>query len=198
MKLLTMKCFAAFSITLVIALCGCLPGDMLKTYNMQKCEYSYKSTTNITIGGINVSNGISILDVPKILLLLDSQNKAIPLSFLLTLNVKNPNKDEAAFHGMMYKINIDGMDFTEGSVDEPFSVASGETKPLSLTIGTDIAELIKKNSKEAVINMVKNFIGLGNSQTKIHADIKPKFLMGNQVVTSPVTFPVDFTFGGKK
>ena len=198
MKLPIMKCFAAFSIIFMIALYGCIPGEFLKMSNMQKCEYSYKSTTNITIGGINVSNGISIFDAPKILLLLDAQNKSVPLNFLLTLDVKNPNKEEAAFQGMMYKINIDGMDFTEGSVDEPFSVAPGETKPLSLKIGTDIAELIKKNSKEAVINMVKNFIGLGSSQTKIHADIRPKFLMGNQVMTSPVTFPVDFAFGGKK
>jgi len=198
MKLSVTKCFAAFLLMFITALCGCATDELFKTYNMKKCEYSYKSVTNVTIGGINVSNGISILDAPKILLLLSTQQSSIPLNFLLTVDVKNPTGSEAAFRGMVYKINIDGMDFTDGSIDEPFSVAAGETKPLSLKVGTDVAELIKKNSKEAVINMVKNFIGLGSDKTKVHVDLKPKFLVGAQIVTSPVNFPVDFTFGGKK
>jgi len=201
MKLFITKCFAAFSVMFVIALCSCIysctASDILKTYNMKNCEYSYKSITTVTISGINVSNGISVLDASKILLLLTTQQSSIPLSFLLTLNVRNPNNSEAAFRGIMYKINIDGIDFTEGSVDEPFSVASGETKPLSIKIGTDVAEVIKKHSRDTVINMVKNFIGMGSDKTKIHVELKPKFIVGTQIVTSPVVFPVDFTFGGK-
>jgi LEA14-like dessication related protein len=165
---------------------------------MKNCEYAYKSTTNVTISNINVSNGISVLDAPKILLLLNSQNQSIPLNFLLTLDVKNSNDSEAAFHGMAYKVNIDGINFTEGSVDEPFSVASGETKPLPLKIGTDIAQLIEKNSKDAVVNVVKNFIGLSNEKTNVRVDLRPKFLAGGKTITSPTTFPVEFSFGGKK
>ncbi|MCL2154872.1 MAG: LEA type 2 family protein [Leptospirales bacterium] len=198
MKLFTLKCFAVFSIIPIIVLCACSAGDMLKTYNMKNCEYSYKSTTNVTISNINVSNGISIADAPKLLLLLNSQNQSIPLNFLLTLDVKNPNNSEAAFHGMAYKVNIDGIDFTEGSVDEPFNVASGETKPLPIKIGTDVMQLIEKNSKDAVMGMVKNFIGLSNEKTKVHVDLRPKFLVAGKTVSSPTTFPVDFTFGGKK
>jgi LEA14-like dessication related protein len=196
MKLFTVRSFATLSIAAIIALCGC--SSVLKTYNMKKCEYTYKSITNLTISGINVSNGISITDGAKIALLLNSSTKSIPLNFLLTLDVKNPNTGEAAFDGMAYKVKIDGMDFTDGSIDEPFSVAPGETKPLSLKIGADIGKLIEKNSKEAVVNMVKNFIGLGNEKTTVHVDLRPKFLAGAQTVTSPVAFPVEFTFGGKK
>ena len=198
MKLFTIKSLAAFSLMSIIAFCGCSAGDILKTYNMKKCEYTYKSITNLSISGINVSSGISATDGIKIALLLNSPPKAIPLNFLLTLDVKNSNTSEAAFHGMAYKVKIDGMEFTEGSVDEPFSVAPGETKPLSLKIGTDIAQLIEKNSKEAVVNMVKNFIGLGNDKTTVHVELRPKFLAGTKTVTSPVAFPVEFTFGGKK
>ena len=198
MKVFTAKCFTAFLAVFIITLCGCKTDEFIKTYNMKKCEYSFKSITNVTISGINVSNGISVTNTAKILLLLSEQNKSIPLNFLLTLDVKNPTDSEAAFRGIIYKITIDSMNFSEGSVDEPFSVAAGETKPLPLKIGTDIAELIKKNSKDAVINMVKNFIGLGSDKTKIHVELKPKFLVGTQVVTSPVAFPVDFTFGGGK
>ena len=199
MKLFTLKLkyFAAFSLMSIITLCACSAGDMLKTYNMKNCEYSYKSATNVTISNINVSNGISIADAPKILLLLNSQNQSIPLSFLLTLDVKNPNSSEAAFHGMEYKVNIDGIDFTEGSIDEPFSVASGETKPLPIKIGTDVTQLIEKNSKDAVMNTVKNFIGLSNEKTKVRVDLRPKFLVAGKTVSSPTTFPVDFSFGGK-
>ena len=195
MKLFILKYFAAFSIMSVIALCAC--AGLLKTYNMKNCDYSYKSVGDVTISNINVSNGISIVDTPKILLLLSSLNKSIPLNFLLTLNVKNTNNSEAAFTGMAYKVNIDGIDFTEGAVNEPFSVAPGETKPLSIKIGTDITELIKKNSKDAVVDMTKNFIGLGNKKSNVRVDLRPKFLIGQQVITSPTTIPVNFSFGGK-
>ena len=197
MKLFTLKYFATFLLMSVIALCACSAGDMVKTYNMQNCEYAYKSTTNVTISNINVSKGISVSDAPKLLLLLNSQNQPIPLNFLLTLDVKNPNKSDAAFHGMAYKVNIDGIDFTEGSVDEPFNVASGETKPLSIKIGTDVAQLIEKNYKDAVMNVVKNFIGLSNEKTNVRVDLRPKFLAAGKTVTSPKTFPVNFSFGGK-
>ena len=197
MKLFTLKCFAAFSIMSIIAFCACTAGDMLKTYNMKNCDYVYKSTTNVTISNINVSKGISVFDASKLLILLNSPNQPIPLNFLLTLDVKNPNDSEAAFHAMDYKVNIDGINFTEGSVDEPFSVAPGATKPLAIKVGTDVTELIQKNSKDAVLNMVKNFIGLSNEKTKVRVDLKPKFRVAGKTVTSPQTFPVDFVFGGK-
>ena len=197
MKLFTAKCFTAFLTVFIITLCGCKTDELLKTYNMKKCEYSFKSITNVTISGINVSNGISVTNTAKIALLLSDLNQAIPLNFLLTLDVKNPTDSEAAFRGIMYKITIDGINFSEGAVNEPFNVAAGETKPLPIKIGTDISELIKKNSKDAVINMVKNFIGLGKDKTKVHVELKPKFLVGGKVVTSPAAFPIDFTFGGK-
>jgi len=197
MKLFTVKCFAAFLGMSIIALCGCKGGDLLETYNMQKCEYSYKSTTNVTISNINVSKGISVTDGAKLLLLLNSKNQSIPLNFLLTLDVKNPTASNAAFHGMGYKVKIDGMDFTDGLIEEPFSVAPGQTKPLSIKMGTDVAQLIEKNAKDKVLNMVKNFVGLGSDKTNVRVELKPKFIVGKQIVTSPKAFPVEFSFGGK-
>jgi LEA14-like dessication related protein len=195
MKILT-KSLAIFSLLFVITICGCLADEILRTYNMQKCEYSYKSVSNVSIGGIKVSNGISLLDMPKVLLLLNN-SKSIPLAFTLTLDVKNPSQTEAAFRGIQYKIAIDGIDFNEGAVDEPFSVGAGETKPLSIKIESDAAKLIESKSRDAVINMIKNFIGIGNEKSHVQVQLKPNFLVGSKVVTSPVAFPVEFSFGGK-
>jgi len=195
MKLFVLKCFTAFSIMSIMVFCVC--GGIQKTLNMKNCEYSYKSVNNVTISNINVSKGISVLDTPKILLMLSSLNQSIPLNFLLTLDVKNPNNSEAAFYGMLYKVIIDGIHFSEGGVDDKFSVAPGETKPMSIKIGTDVTELVKNNSKDSVLKMVKNFIGIGNEKTKVRVELKPKFRIGGQTITSPTVFPVEFEFGGK-
>jgi len=189
--------FTIFSLTFIFIFSGCnLAGDINKTKNMANCKYSYNSISNVTIGGINVSNGVSTLDAIKIGLLLTQQK--IPLGFTMTLDVENPEKEEAAFWAMGYKVKIDNMDFTEGSIDEPFSVAPGEIKPLPIKINLDVAELMSKYSSDALINTTKNFIGMGSEKTKVHVDLKPKFNIAGGTVTSPKSFPVDFEFGGNK
>jgi len=188
--------FAIFSLVLVFIISGCdLAGDIKKTANMANCKYNYNSISDVTIGGINVSNGVSVSDAIKIGLLLTGQK--IPLGFTMTLDVENPENEEAAFWAMGYKVKIDKMDFTEGSIDEPFSVAPGGIKPLPIKINLDVAELMSKYSSDAIINTTKNFIGMGSEKTKVHVELKPKFNVAGQTITSPKSFPVDFEFGGK-
>jgi len=196
-KLISKFHFTIFSLMLVLIFCGCnLAGDIQKTANMAKCEYNYNSISNVSIGGINVSNGVSTSDAAKILLLLGGQ-RMIPLNFTMTLDVKNPEEEEAAFWAMLYKVKVDDMDFTEGSVSEPFSVAPGETNQLPIKINIDVAELMHKYSTDAIINTTKNFIGIGSGKTKIHVDLTPKFNVAGQTVTSPKSFPVDFFYPEK-
>jgi hypothetical protein len=55
---------------------------------------------------------------------------------------------------------------------------------------------MKSNSKDAVIDIAKNFIGIGNKKSNVKVQLKPTFMIGNVPVTSPVYIPVSFSFGG--
>jgi len=202
MKLFAVKGFAVSLIMSMIVLCGCSVESLLKTYAEQSCEYYYNSIKDVTISNINVSNGVSAADTPKILLMLNSLNQSIPLNFVLVLEVQYNFTDGAkgvTYAGMTYKVFIDGIEFANGETVENFSIYPKQKKLLPLKVGTDIAKLAEKNSKDAVINMVKNFIGIGSEKTKGRIELRPILSSVNgKTVLSPMTLPVTFTFGGGK
>ncbi|NDV78608.1 LEA type 2 family protein [Dysgonomonas sp. 511] len=183
---------------LVATLTGCdsVKQGLTSTYNIINCEYSYKSISKLTISGINVSNGLSVTNIAKVTSIFSGTASSIPLDFTLNLNVKNPNQSAAMLHGLQYIISIDNIQFTTGSVNQSLNINAGETQTLPLTIGLDLAELMKNNSKEAVTDIAKNFLGLGNKASTVSLQLKPSFLIAGQTVASPMYIPVSFSFGG--
>lgn len=187
-----------FSVMLILSGCSTLQSSLSNAYNLANCDYKYSSISNLTISDINVSNGLSALMIPKVVSILSGNASSIPLNFTLNMDVKNPNSGTAAFQALSYIVSIDDMQFTTGNFQQPFSVNAGETKQLPMTIGVDIAQLMKNNSKDAVVNIVKNFLGIGDTSSKVSVQLKPSFKVGEQTFTSPVYIPVNFSFGGKK
>jgi len=182
----------------LIMLSGCDITKVLQSaYNLTNCDYNYKSISNLRIANMNLSNGISILQAPQILAILSGSTSSIPLDFTLNLDVHNPNASQAAFQALQYIIQIDDVEFTNGRLTQPFNVGAGETQLLPIHIGFDIATLFSNNSASAVLNIVKNFIGLGSEKSNVTVHLKPTFNMGGSPITSPVFIPVSFSFGGK-
>jgi LEA14-like dessication related protein len=178
--------------------CGVLQSGLLSAYNLANCDYKYNSITNLRISGIDMSNGLSPLAIPKILSILTGNATSVPLDFTLNMDVKNPNSGAAAFQALQYIISVDDVQFTSGNFDRPFSVNAGESKKLPMNISLDIAQLMKSNSKSAVEKIVKNFLGIGNTPSKVTVQLKPSFKVGEQLFSSPLYIPVSFSFGGSK
>lgn len=178
--------------------CDSLQKGLISSYNMVNCEYSYKSISGLSISGINVSNGLSLTAIPKITSILSGTATSIPMDFTLNLNVKNPNQSEALMNGLQYIISIDDIQFTTGSINKTLSIASGQTQTLPLSIGFDLATMMKGGSKDAVVEIAKNFAGIGSKKSNVTIKLKPSFNVGNSLVTSPIYIPVSFSFGGTK
>ena len=187
-----------FSAMLALSSCTVLQSGLSNAYNLANCDYKYNSIKDLTISDINVSKGLSPLMIPKVLLLLSGNASSIPMDFTLNLDVNNPNSGTAAFQALSYIVSIDDIQFTTGNLRQPFSVGAGETNTLPVTIGFDIAELMKNNSKVAIEDIVKNLIGVNDKKSEIKIQLKPSFKVGEQTFSSPVYIPVSFTFGGKK
>lgn len=182
----------------VTTLVGCdsVQQGLRSTYNLINCEYSYKSITGLTISGMNLSNGLSVTSIPKVTSILSGTATSIPLNFTLNVNVKNPNESAALLHGLQYIISVDDIEFTTGSINQTLNIASGQTQTLPLTIGVDLATLMKNNSKDAVTEIAKNFPGIGSKKSNVSLQLKPTFMIGNTPVASPMYIPVSFSFGG--
>ena len=185
-------------VVIAVSLIGCsnLQQGLSGTYNMINCEYSYKSISGMSISGMNLSNGLSITSIPKITSILKGSATSIPLDFTLNLNIKNPNQSAAMLNGLQYVISIDDIQFTTGSVNQALNIAAGQTQTLPLSIGVDLANLMKNNSKDAILNIAKNLAGIGSQKSNISVQLKPTFMIGTVPVTSPIYIPVNFSFGG--
>lgn len=177
--------------------CDTIQQGLSSTYNLINCEYNYKSVTNLSVSGMNLSNGLSLTSIPKITSILNGSASSIPLNFTLNLDIKNPNESAAMLNGLQYIISIDDIQFTTGAVNQTLNIASGQTQTLPLVIGVDLATLMKNNSKEAVTEIAKNFLGIGSKKSNVTLQLKPTFKIGNTPITSPVYIPVSFSFGGK-
>ena len=186
-----------FPVMLALSGCTALQTGLSSAYNLANCDYKYNSVSDIIISDINVSKGLSPLVIPKLLTILSGKASSIPMNLTLNLDVNNPNSGSAAFQALRYIISIDDIQFTTGNFNQPFSVGAGETKMLPMTIGFDIAELMKNNTGSAVENIVKNLLGLSDKKSDIKVQLKPSFKVGEQTFTSPVYIPVNFSFGGK-
>ncbi|WP_165020178.1 MULTISPECIES: hypothetical protein [unclassified Dysgonomonas] len=185
-------------IATVLIGCNSVQKELTSAYNITKCEYSYKSISGIKVSGMNLSNGVSITQIPKITSILSGNASSIPLDFTLNLNIKNPNESAAILHGLQYVISIDDIEFTKGAVNETLNIAAGESQSLPLNIGVDLATLARTNSQETIVEIAKNFVGIGSQKSNVSVKLKPTFMIGNTPITSPTYFPVNFSFGGGK
>ncbi|MCD8263352.1 MAG: hypothetical protein LUD02_03640 [Tannerellaceae bacterium] len=193
------KIFPFVLITFLCVLQGCsVTQHVGQAYTMTQCKYQYDSISQLTLAGINLSKGVSPAAVPKIMALLGGNNSSLPLSLTVNLGVTNPNNNPAALSGLDYILQIDHVEFTRGALNQPLNIAANSTGFLPLAISFDLATLLSGDSKNAVENIVKNFIGVGNEKSNVTLQIKPSLRVGNKTIPAPQYIPVSFSFGGGK
>jgi LEA14-like dessication related protein len=186
-----------FLVMLTISGSIALQSCFSEVYNLQNCDYKYRSITDLKLSDIDLSHGLTLQMIPKVLAVIADNSSSIPLSFTLNIDVQNPNSGAAAFESLLYIIIIDNVRFTSGNIDHAFRVESGETKTLPVDIHLNVSELMKNNNRPAVENMLKNFLGISDTPSKVTVQLKPSFKVGKQKFTSPVYVPVNFTYNGK-
>lgn len=184
---------------MVVALTGC--SFLSGIVNMTKCEYSYKSVSDVKVGGIDFSNlsAVSLMqNMSTISKLLQGDFKDLPLELTVNLNVKNPNEGKAAINGMIYTMNIDGLDVAEGNLRKSFSVDGGKTATLPLVVRTNLGNILDKQNRNTVVDIVKNFVGISGNKSKIKMKLSPTITGRNNEQRKLMTVPVSFEYGGKK
>ena len=167
-------------------------------YNMVNCKYDYSSISNLHLAGMDLSKGLSITHVPQAISILSGRASSIPMNFTLNPDVSNPNQSSAFLNGLEYILSIDNVQFTTGSLSQTLNIPAGGKNTLPLSIGIDLATLLTGDSKDAVTNITKNFLGIGDKKSNVSLQIRPTFMVGGYAVPSPVYIPVNFTFGGGK
>lgn len=164
--------------------------DKLKA--LEQCTYEIVSADSVYIAGTDASQllsngGLNLLQAPQLAFAYIQQK--MPVKAILQLRVTNNGTQEAGINQFEYKVYIKETELITGFIDQTITVApNGGTATVPVRIDKDFYALISSPANQEAVT------GFLTSQTeKIAAvtfKIKPRFLIGNQVIEYPDYFDI--------
>ena len=166
-----------------------------------KCEFRVTTLEDPEIAGVDISNIHSFTDLNFVDMGIISSSFLrgdLPLSFTLNVEVRNPNPAMAALNGLEYLAFIDDVEVARGQLDRRIEIpANGGITTIPLRLSTDLIDILKKDSRQALVNFGLNLADAGNRPTRVSIKVKPTILVGAMEINYPGYFTVkhDFTSG---
>lgn len=191
-------------ITAVLLLLACLLNScsFLKEIGaLGKCEFRMTTLEDPLLAGIDVSHIQSYSEIPftdMAILTSSILRGELPLSFTLNIEARNPNPAMAALNKLEYLAFIDDVQIASGALNRRIEIpAGGGVANIPLQLNTDLIEILKKDSRQALVNFGLNLADAGNRPTRVSLKIKPTILVGAMEIIYPGYFTVkyDFTSG---
>jgi LEA14-like dessication related protein len=166
-----------------------------------KCEFRVTTLEDPEIAGVDVSQVRSFTDLNFVDMGIISSSLLtgdLPLSFTLNVEVRNPNPAMAALNRLEYLAFIDDVEVAQGHLDRRIEIpANGGVSTIPLRLSTDLIDILKKDSRQALVNFGLNLADAGNRPTRVSIKVKPTILVGAMEINYPGYFTVkhDFTSG---
>ena len=166
-----------------------------------KCEFRLTTLEEPELAGVDVSHIRSYTDLNLVEMGLVSASilkGELPLSFTLNVEVRNPNPAMAALNRLEYLAFIDDVEVARGALDRRIEIpANGGVSTIPLRLETDLIDILKKDSRQALVNFGLNLADAGKRPTRVSIKVKPTILVGALEIDYPGYFTVkhDFTSG---
>ncbi len=156
--------------------------------NFNKCKFRLHTINDLRIAGIDIQEKKSIsdlnfFDAARLTAALASNE--LPLEFILNVQVKNPNQNQAAMNRFVWQLYIDETQVTEGVLTQRIEIPPNETGNLPLLLSVNLKEIFTKESGNSLLNMVFNLVGSANEPTNIILRAKPTILVANREIVYP-------------
>lgn len=158
----------------------------MKTFS--KCEFRIHTISDMQLAGIDISGIRSVSDVkPMDMLQLTNGylNNNLFFDFNLNLQVKNPNDQAASLNRLEWLLFIDGEQLLEGVVNETFITGPGQTAILPVQIGFNLADVLKNQSINRVVDYAAGLTDGSGKTTKLMLRLKPSVIVGQQSIIYP-------------
>ncbi len=183
----------------LIWLCSC---SYLKELSaLKECEFRMGTLENPMLAGVDISKIVTTKDYS-----LEQTGKitksvlqgTLPLSFILNVEVKNPNLMNASMNKIEYQAFIDNTQVAAGSIAEHIVIpAGGGIANIPVKVETDILDLLKKEPINTLLNYTLNLADDGKRPVRVSLKIKPWIEIGTRDVEYPgyLTITKDFSTG---
>lgn len=165
--------------------------------NLAKLQFKLNNVNTFKLLGIDVSSKQSLSDFNPLsdgLRLLSAYtDKKFPATFVLNVDVKNPNTGSngtkavpATLTGLDFRLIIDNVPTITGEIGKEFAVPANNTSIIvPVDIGLDLYEFFGKNGYEKIVDMALAIGGKSGSASRITLDAKPTV----RTDYGPITYP---------
>jgi LEA14-like dessication related protein len=168
---------------------------------LKDCEFRMGTLENPVLAGVDISGIFNLKDfsieqtgkITKSILL-----GTLPLSFILNVEVKNPNQKNASLNRLEYLAFIDTVQIASGAMEEHVVIPSGGgIATIPVKVETDILDLVKKEPVNTLLNYALNLADDGNRPVRVNIKIKPWIQIGSVDREYPgyITVKQDFASG---
>ena len=168
---------------------------------LRDCEFRVGTMEKPLLAGVNISKIVTTKDysIDQTAKITKSILKGIlPLSFVLNVEVKNPNKKNASLNRLEYLAYIDDVQVAAGAMEEHVVIPpDGGIANIPLKVETDIFDLLKKEPINTLLNYALNLADDGDRPVRVSIKIKPWMQIGNKDRVYPgyLTINQDFSSG---
>lgn len=182
-------------LSVVLVLSGC---SILQAVALKDCTYDYKRISDVKFLNMTQKELVSISGIAKATAALLGKSSEVPLGFTVHMDVTNPNKKIASVERIYYVVELDTIQVASGCTTDPLVVPGETTVDLPLRFVFDLKSLLNGGAYPTLGNLVKNFIGLGDTPTNVTVHLKPVIRVGTVAMGIPKPIALHFTYGGKK
>lgn len=160
---------------LVICLCGC--STLQEALNMANCKYKLNNIANVIWGNVNLTKIKSISDVTvadAAKLAAAVLKKDFNVKFTTNILASNSTAMPASLGGFDYIFQLEGNDVLSGEHNQKVSIPANSTQVIPLTLNVDARKLLKKETRDDMINLVQNITKYGNGEaSNVALKIRP-------------------------
>ncbi len=186
--------FTVFILFSLLSSCSFLK-DMA---TLGKCEFRMTTLQDPELAGVDISriHNFSDLNFVDIGIISASIMKGeMPLSFTLNVEARNPNPASATLSKLEYIAFIDDVEVASGALNKRIEIpANGGVASIPLRLQTDLIEILKKDSRQALVNFGLNLADAGSRPTRVSIKVKPTILVGSLEINYPGYFTVKYDF----
>jgi LEA14-like dessication related protein len=165
---------------------------------LAKCEFRVTTLENPQLAGVDVSNVHSFTDIGIAdmgLITVSIMKGELPLNFTLNLEARNPNPVMAALNRIEYLVFIDDAQVASGEMNQRIEIpANGGVATIPLGLETDLIDILKKDSRQALVNFGLNLADASNRPTRVSIKLKPTIIVGVTEIIYPGYFKLKYDF----
>lgn len=164
--------------------------------NLSRLKFKLGIVNNVRLADISLDGKTKLSDFSPfdgIKLTSAITRGSLPISFILNIDVKNPNDGtggyaatNASLISMPYRLYVDEKEILTGNISSPVTIpGTGDATVIPLAINFDLYKNIKDHGFESLVNLALNIAGTGNGNSRLTIYTKPTV----NTVLGDITYP---------